>query len=242
LREKFLDIWPIWKLALNRESRIGFLLTVACTVAALLGPLYFGTNQLMDARGITVWDPMTSLDAAIPFLAWTVLFYHSLYFLFYPLPLYSMPDTMQARREMILCGQGLMVLCVVSCSFFLLLPAEVHIRSEAIDGIAANPGWYNDMFEWLWKLDSPFNSWPSLHVSQAGLITLFAIRWWQGKPALQWSIGTLWVLMTISILTTKQHFLWDLITALILLSAVWKWQIQPGLMKLEEPTVDELAS
>ena len=242
MREKFLGIWPIWKLALERESRIGFLLMVAGIVAALLAPLYFATNQFMDSRGVTVWDPMTSLDAAIPFIAWSVLFYHSLYFLFYPLPLYAMPGTTRARTEMILCGQGLMVLCVVSCTFFVLLPAEVHIRSEAIDGIAANPGWYNGFFEWLWKFDSPFNAWPSLHVSQAGLITLFAIRWWQDKPVLQWSIGILWVMMTISILTTKQHFLWDLVTALILLSIVWKWQIQLGLTKLDALNADELAS
>lgn len=242
MREKFLDIWPIWNFALSRESRFGFLMAVSVVLVPSLSVFYGLTNRLMEVNGNTVWDPSFYLDHQIPFLAWTIVFYHTLYIVFYPLPWISMPDTERSRKEMLICSQAMFVTSVISCTIFAILPAEVYTRTVAMESIAANPGWYNPMYEWLWKLDTPYNAWPSLHVSTAALITIFSIHWWKERPVLQWSIGILWILMCISILTTKQHFIWDLVTGLLLTAGIWRWQIVPGLEKIKHASTEEITS
>ena len=239
MRDKFLGIWPIWNVALKQKSRLRFLAVVFGILGPTLSAFYLITNRSMANLDESVWDFSIPLDHQIPFIAWSVLFYHTLYIVFYPLPLFSVPDSNQGRKEMLICSQAMFVISLTSCIIFVILPAEVYTRSVAIDSIATNPGWYNPLFEWLWVIDAPYNSWPSLHVSTAGLLTMFAIRWWKGRPALQWGIGILWVLMCLSILTTKQHFIWDLVTSLILTASVWRWQVKPGLEKLE-PMVTKL--
>ena len=240
MRDKFLDIWPIWNFALARESRLGFLLSMALLDVCIGAPAYLITNHLMNWRGTTVFDPVTSIDLAIPFMAWTIVIYQSLFYFFYPLPLISLPNEKKMRHEALLLSQGLLVIIISSNIWFVLFPAEVHLR-ESIDINNMHPI-FASMFETLWFLDSPYNSWPSLHVSSAGIFTLFAIRWWKGKPVLQWAVGIWWVLMTLSILTTKQHFILDLVTGLMILGIVWKWQVQPGLDRLNLVPNDEATS
>lgn len=223
------ELWPVWGLVEARRTRLGFLLALFVQMACILAPLYGATNHLMGWRGTTVWDPTTALDLAIPFMAWTVLVYLSLFYLFYPLPLFSMPDTAAGRREALLMCQGLVVLSLVSNLVFVLLPAEVHIRSQAFAAVDGMHPLILACYQMQWTLDTPYNAWPSLHVSQAALTTLFAIRWWGGRRLLQWGIGIGWVLMCISILTTKQHFVWDLLTGIVLVAVVWQVQMRPRL-------------
>ncbi|MDE0708151.1 MAG: phosphatase PAP2 family protein [Candidatus Poseidoniales archaeon] len=242
MRDKFLDIWPIWNIVLARESRLAFILSMGAVAIFIGGPMYLITNHLMALRGTTVFDPTTSLDLAIPFMAWTIVIYQSLFYFFYPLPLISVPNNQRGRYEALIMSQGLLVIILVSNIWFVICPAEVHLRSEAIQNIDSMHPIFQTMFEGLWLMDSPYNSWPSLHVSSAGIFALFAIRWWKDKPIRQWAVGIWWVLMSLSILTTKQHFLLDLVTALMLLGAVWKWQIQPSLEKLDTKSIDESTS
>jgi len=235
LRDKFLSVWAVWNFALKRESRIGFLASMALIDILIGAPAYLITNHLMNWRGTTVFDPVTSIDLAIPFMAWTIVIYQSLFFLFYPLPLFSLPKEKKMRYEALILSQSLLVIIILSNIWFVIFPAEVHLR-DSIDVNNMHPI-FSSMYETLWFFDSPYNSWPSLHVSSAGIFTLFAIRWWKDKPILQWSIGISWILMSLSILTTKQHFILDLVTAVILLAAVWKWKVLPCLENLENMSV-----
>ncbi|MEE2812408.1 MAG: phosphatase PAP2 family protein [Candidatus Thermoplasmatota archaeon] len=242
MKEGFFGIWSIWKFPLARETRIGFLLAMAAIDIVIVAPLYLITNHLMAWRGVTVFDPTTSIDLAIPFIAWTVIIYQSLFYFFYPLPLFSMPDTKKARHEALVLSQALIVLAFVSNLWFILCPGEVHIRSQAKDAIETMHPIFVSMFEGLWFMDSPYNSWPSLHVSTAGLFTLFAIRWWKEQPIKQWAVGIWWILMCLSILTTKQHFILDLFTGALIVWPLWKWQVQPSLDRLEARTIEEVSS
>jgi len=234
--EKLLGVWPIWNFALARKSKWVFLVTMGVVLFSIGTPLYHLTNHLMTSRGITVFDPVTSIDLAIPFLAWTLLIYHSLFYFFYPLPLVSMPDTKRGRYEVLILGQSLLVTTLLSNVWFVICPAEVHLR-DAVELSQMHP-FFAPMYERLWSVDSPYNSWPSLHVSVAGLFALFAIRWWKGRPALQWLAGVFWILTCLSILTTKQHFLLDLVTGWLLLGAIWKWQVVPGLKRVDAKLVN----
>ena len=239
MREKLLDIWPIWKFTSARKSRIAFLLSMATINVMILAPLYLITNHLMGWLGGTVLDPTTSLDMAIPFMAWTVVIYLSLFYFFYPLPLISMPNNKRERYEALILSQSLILLFIVSNIWFVICPAEVHIRSQALDNVDTMHPVFLAMFEGLWFLDEPYNAWPSLHVSSALLFTLFAIRWWKDKPILQWGVGIMWVLMSLSILTTKQHFILDMITGALVMWPIWKWYVQPLLDRLEHGSIEE---
>ena len=242
MREKFLDIWPIWNFPNARKTSFGFLLSMAAIDVLILAPVYLITNHLMGWWGTTVLDPTTSLDLAIPFMAWTVVIYLSLFYFFYPLPLMSMPDNKRGRNEALIMSQSLIVLFVVSNIWFVICPAEIHIRSQALENVDTMHPIFLAMLEGLWFMDEPYNAWPSLHVSSALLFTLFAIRWWKGKPMRQWAVGIWWVLMSLSILTTKQHFILDMITGALIIVPLWKWQIQPSLDRLEGGSTDEAAS
>jgi len=235
-------IWSIWNFTKTRNSKLGFLLSMAAINVTILTPFYLITNHLMSWRGTTVLDPTTSLDLAIPFMAWTVVIYLSLFYLFYPLPLLSMPDNKSGRYEALIMSQGLIVLFIISNIWFVICPAEVHIRSQALENVDTMHPVFLSMFEGLWSMDEPYNAWPSLHVSSALLFTLFAIRWWKGKPVLQWSVGIWWVLMSLSILTTKQHFILDLITGALVMWPIWKWYIQPMLDRVNDISIGEITS
>ena len=153
-----------------------------------------------------------------------------------------MPNTERARKELIVFCQAIIVVNFISYLVFFFSPAEVYIRDVAIQEMASRPGLLSEMYELMWVLDKPYNAWPSLHVSIATMMTLFAIRCWNDKPLLQWGIGILCVLMCISIMTTKQHFVWDLISGWALVAAIWMCQVRPGLDRLDVESPDEAAS
>jgi membrane-associated phospholipid phosphatase len=242
VREKLLDIWPIWKFTIARKTSIGFLLSMAAINSLILSPSYLITNHIMGWRGTTALDPTTSWDLAVPFMAWTIVIYLSLFYFFYPLPLISMPDNKRGRQEALIMSQSLIVLYAVSNIWFVICPAEVHIRSQALENVDTMHPVFLAMFEGLWFMDEPYNAWPSLHVSSALLFTLFAIRWWKDKPIRQWAVGIWWILMALSILTTKQHFILDMITGALIIVPLWKWQIQPSLDRLDRESIEEVAS
>jgi len=240
VREKFVDIWPIWNFAQSRQTRLGFLLAMGMIDVLIGTPIYFFTNKLMKNQGDTLIDPTTALDLAIPIIPWTIIIYFTLFYFFYPLPAFSMPKEKKGRYEALVLSQALIVIMLVSNIWFVISPAEVYLRYD-IDLNDMNPI-YASMFEALWLIDSPYNAWPSLHVSTAGIFTLFAMRWWSDQPLKKWGTCIIWILMCLSILTTRQHFILDLITALMLLGAVWKWQVKPTLERLETMDFDEVTS
>ena len=242
MRERILDIWPIWKFPSARKTSVGFLLSMAFIDVMILAPFYLITNHLMGWVGRTVLDPTTSLDLAIPFMAWTVVIYLSLFFFFYPLPLVSMPNNKRGRYEALILSQSLILLFIVSNIWFVICPTEVHIRSESFDNVDTMHPVFLAMFEGLWFLDDPYNAWPSLHVSSALLFTLFVIRWCEGKPMLQWGVGIMWVLMSLSILTTKQHFITDMITGALVIWPIWRWYVEPAIARWDPEFNNEVSS
>ena len=233
MREKILDIWPIWDFAFKRESRIAFVIAVGTLMVPILSVFYLATNRIAAFMDHSGWDPKFGLDDQIPFIAESIFIYLSLFWLFIPLPLYCMPNTDRARKELALFGQAIIVINFISYVVFILSPAEVYIRDVAVQDMANNQGLLSQMYDLLWILDKPYNAWPSLHVSIATVMTLFAIRCWKGKPGLQWGIGLMCVLMCLSIMTTKQHFAWDLITGWALVAAIWMWQLKPSIERLD---------
>ena len=92
-------------------------------------------------------------------------------------------------------------------------------------------GIWSGFFELLHASDTPWNAWPSLHIVQSLLSVLIVQRWYVGQSnkhnlslAILWFC---WILLAISVMTTKQHFVWDAVSAIVISLAAWKYWFLP---------------
>ena len=196
---------------------------------------YEATLLFATERGLTAWSPTSSWDYAVPALPWTVLIYLTLY-LYSVIPVLSTRRDERGRRELLFLAQGMIILFLISFGVFLAMPAEIVVRTQMEALLPSMNPLYRALFEGIYLIDRPFNSWPSLHVSQSLLIILFAHRWLALRTGELPSAGrwiaflwVAWVALSLSILTTKQHFIWDMVTGAALGALLWRAYILPRL-------------
>jgi hypothetical protein len=134
----------------------------------------------------------------------------------------------QTKRECILFHQILLILTWFIWLIFIFLPAKVDLRGS-ID--YEEMGIWSGFFELLHASDTPWNAWPSLHIVQSLLSVLIVQRWYVGQSnkhnlslAILWFC---WILLAISVMTTKQHFVWDAVSAIVISLAAWKYWFLP---------------
>lgn len=204
------------------------------------------TVTQQDAR--TTWDPKTVFrdsrgrffDYQIPFIGWTILIYYTIFAYYFVGP-FSAPRTDRGRLELLLMTQALVATCWVAFAVFLIAPAEIDLRwqVEQSGGLA---GWTSVFYNRFYWLDRPFNAWPSLHVAQSFIIAIGITRWWRAKKR-HLAVATLWVAwlaLAISILTTKQHFIWDLVTGTALGVVSWRLLLAPAFRAIDTLSDSEL--
>ncbi len=232
--------WKIWKSHWKNQdswygTRLPIILLCSITFGAGLG--YLATNKFSNWRDWEAFDPITSLDTAIPVIPWMILPYCTLY-LFYPMVAFLGMRNEQSKRECILFHQIFLILTWFIFLIFILLPAKVDLRSS-ID--YEEMGMWTIFFETLHSVDTPWNAWPSLHIVQSLLTVLVVQRWYGGESKRNnVFLGLLWFcwsLLAISILTTKQHFIWDLFTAIVITLWSWKYWFKPNLIKSNDEKV-----
>ncbi|MFT7677316.1 MAG: membrane-associated phospholipid phosphatase [Planctomycetota bacterium] len=202
------------------------------------GSAYFAVNELAYRRGVTVFDPAQvfvvegrTLDSRIPYLPWTILVYHGLFELLLCLPFLTYPKTSSGARDLFRLYEGQFVLTLIACAVFLIAPAEMALRVPAEqhgDSVV-------DQLNLLVHVqDRPFNTWPSLHVAWTCLATLQVTRWIRSRrrKILLWAC---FVVVAISTLTVKQHYLWDVISAALLALGYWRWKLRKPTSGSSEP-------
>lgn len=182
--------------------------------------LYQGLNHWSTADdsqlpGLEVYG--LSIDGLIPFVPLSLLLYLS-FFAFYLLhkPLLAGSDSRRQRfwrMEIVL-----VVMSVVSCIFFLLFPTQIELRQQAMLDLASGgyPAWLVNACRGLFLLDNEINAWPSIHVSQPLFIMLCVTRLQLYPPQ---KLSLLWLLLLgvmSSVLTLKQHYVWDAATGVLL--------------------------
>ena len=173
--------------------------------------------------------PESPWDREIPVIPWMMAPYCGLYF-FYPAVIALAPHTDKGRMEMMSMMQMLMTATFFCSFFFLVMPAEIDMRDE-IDWGAMSP-FETAMFKFVHEGDHPWNAWPSLHVIHSYLIARTMTMWcrtdylnhWLSKPFLA-VLWTEWVLLVFSTMTTKQHYIWDACSGLVVGLTLWKlWE------------------
>ena len=191
----------------------------------IAGP-YFITNIVAHNFLETTWDPEIALDRKIPFIGWTIIPYVALYAL-YPLLAFSSPRNKRGQTELIVVIQFLFAVTIFCCLFFLLLPAEIDLRDQLVIP-ELNPA-EEFLFSLVHYFDNPWNAWPSLHIVHSfiicRIITFWTLR--ERKENMYRSLFLFllwveWILLSISILTTKQHYIFDLFSGVVVSVVSWK--------------------
>lgn len=176
--------------AQNTKQRI-----VAMLVVTLL--LYTG-YQLSNRFHVLApsYLPLTFFDTSVPFLLWTVWPYFLLIFMAF-LPIY-INDVHLFRRTM------LAFIIAVTCNIMVWIFAPtVYVRPP----LPEEGGLTSFAYSWLCSIDTPANCLPSGHITSP-LIGSWALA--KYSPKYKWGIWFSFFLLSISIFTTKQHYIWDM--------------------------------
>ena len=123
-------------------------------------------------------------------------------------------------------------------SFFAVLPADIDLRWQ----LGEMQGLYGFLYKAFHTLDEPFNAWPCLHIAQSFVMASALARWWLQRnwTVAVWLLWPAWLGLCVSVMTTKQHFIWDTITGTLLGIGVWAWLMRPGYRYLDTVTDDAL--
>lgn len=141
--------------------------------------------------------PLTALDRWIPFWTWTVWLYFLLIAMAIVLPLLVRDGGV---FRWILGAYGVSMTTAVL--FFLLWPTEYPRPAWPLDD-----SWHSAAYRWLTLVDTPQCCFPSAHVIVPALACTGL--WRDGRRGGLW-LPLLVATCTLAILTTKQHYVWDL--------------------------------
>jgi len=87
-------------------------------------------------------------------------------------------------------------------------------------------------------IDTPWNSWPSLHIVQSMQVVL-VLRYWfppnSNRLKLLHAILLIsWFLLVASTMIVKQHYIWDVATAIVFAGVGWRYWMKPCLDNLND--------
>lgn len=199
---------------LGGEDRCGFLqrLGLGVLIAVFLVGVYQVVGGQVEAGRL---DFSTPLDRAIPFLPWTVWFYIPVYALVFLVPILAMREWPVYVRAF----KALVLTSIPSWTFHALMPVAYPRPAPPLD-----PSLSSEMVRLLYRLDPPHNTFPSLHVGLAATVVL--ATWGYSPRAGRWS-AFFATLMTLSVLTTKQHFLVDILGGWEMSAFTWAILLRP---------------
>ena len=190
-------------------------------------------NRFASVRDWAAFDPTLQLDIDIPFLAWMILPYMTLY-LYYPVAAWLGSKNEVMWRQNVVFHQMMLLTCWGVDAIFILLPVEIDLRHliHGIEGTVWEP-FYASMH----AIDTPWNSWPSLHIVQSMQVVL-VLRYWYPPATTRLRIThalllIMWILLVISTMTIKQHYIWDVATAMLVAGLGWVYWMKPCLERLK---------
>ena len=183
-------------------------------VGQAAGTLYFVNGWTHRVRSTALLD--TAIDRAIPFNIHAVWFYLPLYVGIFLISIAATRDRRLYNRALL----GILAVAVVGALGHWLIPAA-YPRPPVLPPYA-NPS--AAFLGWVQSVDPPGNVFPSLHVAFASGLAL-VMR--SHRPR----VGTLTLVMTVllalSTLVTKQHFIADVLAGFVLGAGMAAWVLAP---------------
>ena len=145
--------------------------------------------------------PMPVFEQNIPMLPWTIWIYIALY------PAYIIWTLGYYKNEKIMnqLMYSFLLLTVISCAIFLIFPVTYP---RMYFPISPDNSLTNMLFRGVRSIDKPSNCLPSLHVGVCYTLGLFYYRQDRTKFWIAMFISTI---ISISTITTKQHYIYDIV-------------------------------
>jgi membrane-associated phospholipid phosphatase len=192
---------------------------------------YTSINHLSNYLQRTAFDPTLSFDTNLAFLPWMFIPYITLY-LYYPAAAFLGNKTDDMWRQNIIFHQMMTISCWYVLIIFLVFPVEIDLRGPIQSQLQDGDFWH-PFYVFMHSVDTPWNSWPSLHVVQSTQVVLVLRYWYPSETRktqiLQWALLFAWAMLILSTMFTKQHYLWDVITGLAYAYGTWRWWMRPVL-------------
>jgi membrane-associated phospholipid phosphatase len=199
--------WSLAWQSLRRPYPLSASTAVLMAALFLMAPFYIFIAELMPGR--EMHTPELAVDRLVPLQPAWALVYGSLYLFLILLPLFVVRQPDQIRRTV------LTYLAVWSTAFvfFLLYPT-----SAPRPGSVAGSGFVVWGLKFLYESDPPYNCFPSLHVahSTVSALTCYLVNRGVGIVAFA-SV----VLVGVSTLFTKQHYVLDVMAGILLAGAAF---------------------
>jgi membrane-associated phospholipid phosphatase len=185
-------------------------------VVILFGAGYFGLGLGIDPARAR--DLATALDARIPFVASSVWIYVAVFPAAF-LPLFVVRCPRLFRRTIAAYGVAIAASLVVFAAFP-VTSSGLRVNADALDPARLS--------QWgvalLYRLDPPYNLFPSLHLSMALLAGLAA---WKASRRYGATALAGVALIGVSTLTVKQHFIADGVAGIALAAVVYTAIMRP---------------
>lgn len=182
-----------------RLERLRWHATKAAAVAgaaAITVACYLAVAEATLARSTTTGFA-TPLDGKIPFVPWT-------WWLYFPSYVASLLLAAAVVRERTVFARALaaMLLAQGLCAIvFWFVPSSFP---RPVDWKGA--GLTADALHWMWRVDPPNNTFPSVHVA---LSTLAALAMWEERNPFRYVSMLLALGVVVTVHTTKQHYWLD---------------------------------
>ncbi|MBI3019190.1 MAG: phosphatase PAP2 family protein [Deltaproteobacteria bacterium] len=167
--------------------------------------------------------PWTKIDDFFGFHPWTVWIYMSDYILIF-LPAVLVTDIHVMKRLL----KGYLVNFAIHFPIFFFFPTTM-LRPLLVEN-----SFLTQVFRFLWTVDTAANCFPSQHVS---LCFMVAMGFWNYRRSWSWVMIIWSMLISLSTLTTKQHYFWDILGGLLVAFIVYMTVYR----KKEDPKIQLVA-
>jgi membrane-associated phospholipid phosphatase len=157
---------------------------------------------------------MNWIDLNVPFLPWSVLVYMSEYF-YFAFVYILLRDYDNINKYL----YSFFLLQVVSCGIFVVYPTIYPRENFPVPNDL--PQWLQATWMWLRTQDAATNCFPSLHVSSVYLSAFAFLA--ENRRKLFWTFFVWSTAIALSTLTTKQHYLADIVSGLFFSIVFYTW-------------------
>ena len=225
--------WSIWKYAWkNRNNRLVFASFFGGFFLVSIGIPYGITNRISEFFDWTLFDPSFAIDDSIAYIPFLNLAYFSFYAYYVLIPFFA--STEGQRKAAIIFSQRMFVATIPVFFIFLLAPVEVSIRTE-VEGDDV----LTSMLSLIHIVDQPYNAWPSLHVGHSLCVVLCVPLIYNVHRVAYVSLWFAWILLTLSTMTTQQHYLFDVLTGILFALIAHYRFIKPSVEQCNANEFDE---
>jgi len=168
---------------------------LACSLAILgyYGAGYFVLNRIPFGEYHDV--PAVPVIDDLPLIPWTILVYNSV-FVLGALGIWLLPDARTVQRYFV----SAMIAYTINYLFFAFFPTRIH-RAP----LPKDDGLFLWAMERIREIDKPYTCFPSLHMTNCGLVVIALWKTKLGPWFLLWTLA-----IAVSTLTTDQHLVLDL--------------------------------